>query len=111
MAILYTPLLTIETANSAGYAVSLFVLNVSNSAKSGTLQILAGDGTPLSTSGYNSVPPGVATGIDVETFPTQAEETLVYGKITVDNGDAHTVRASLVISDADGNTLVTVQAT
>jgi len=107
--VLFTPPLMVETANSAKYAVYCNVLNASSSPRTGTLQIVNLTGVPLSTAGYNNVAPGGGTGIQVQTFPNVAPITLVYGKITV-NGKRDSIRANLVLVDAKGNTLVSLEA-
>ncbi len=107
-AVLYTSFLTIPTA-AAGAVVGLYVVNVSSSNVGGTLQILDGTGTPLSTTSYTPLPPGVGTGDEVTSFPGPAPVTLVYGKVTVDGG-ADRVRASLILRDASGLTLANAEA-
>jgi len=106
---LFTAPLLIQTANDASYTVYCNVLNASASARSGTLEILNFSGTPLSTASYISVAPGVGTGIAVGGFTNNAPVTIVYGKITVDAGP-DSIRASLVLADAIGNTLVRLDA-
>jgi len=106
---LFTAPLMIETANTSNYAVYLNVLNVSSSPRNGTLQILQLDGVPMSSASYNSVAPGLGTGIQVQTFQNTAPVTLVYGKITVDD-NADSIRANLVLTDANGNSLVSLEA-
>jgi len=106
---LFTGVLMIQTANSAQYTVSCDVLNVSSSRKTGTLQIIRADGTVLGSGGYNSVAPGVGTGIQVQTFQNTAIITTVYGKITV-KGKPNSIRASLSLTDVKGNTLVSLEA-
>jgi hypothetical protein len=106
---LFTPPLMIETANSAKYVLYCNVLNVSASPRTGTLQILMGDGTPISSAIYNAVTPGVLTGIEAQKFQNVAPVSVIYGKITV-NGKADSIRANLVMTDAKGNTLVSVDA-
>lgn len=107
--VLFTPPLSIETANTAKYSVSCYVLNASSSPRSGTLQIVNLDGTPISTASYISVAPGGGTGIQVQTFQNSAPVTLVYGKITVDD-KPDSIRANLVLADAKGDTLVSLDA-
>jgi hypothetical protein len=107
--VLVTSPLTIETANSAKYGLYCNVLNVSSSPRTGTLQIVMGDGTPISSAGYNAVPPGVLTGIQVQKFQNVAAVTLVYCRITV-NANRDSIRANLVLTDAKGNALVNVDA-
>lgn len=108
-ATLFTAPLMIETANSSGYAIYLNVLNVSSSPRGGTLQILQLDGSEIGAASYNSVAPGVGTGIQVQTFQNTAPITLVYGKVTV-NGQADSIRANLVLIDAKGNSLISIEA-
>jgi len=99
----------IETANSAKYALCLNVLNVSSSPRTGTLEIVMGDGTIISSAGYNAVQPGVLTGIGEQKFQNVAPVTLVYGRITV-NAKRDSIRANLVLTDGKGNALVNVDA-
>jgi hypothetical protein len=106
---LYTAPVMIETANTSKYAVYLNVVNVSSSPRTGTLQILQLDGSPISTASYNSVAPGVGTGIQVQSFQNTAPITMVYGKVTVDD-IADAIRANLVLADTKGNSLVSLDA-
>jgi hypothetical protein len=105
----FTPPLMIETANSAKYGISCNVLNVSSSPRTGTLQILMGDGTIISTGIYNAIAPGVLTGIEAQQFQNVAPVSVVYGKITV-NGKADSIRANLVMTDAKSKASVSVDA-
>ena len=107
--VLFTPPLLIETANSAKYAVYCNVLNASSSPRTGILEIVNFDGVPVSTAGYNNVAPGGGTGIQVQNFQNAAPITLVYGKITVDEKPG-SIRANLVLVDAKGSTLVSLEA-
>ena len=107
--VLVTSPLMIETANSAKYALYCNVLNVSSSPRTGTLEIVMGDGTIISSGGYNAVQPGVLTGIQVQNFQNVAPVTLVYGRITV-NARRDSIRANLVLIDGKGNALVNVDA-
>ena len=107
--VLYSPMLTIETSNSQNMTIDCSVLNASSSARDGTIQILQGDGTPLSTVSYNNLPPGVVTGTAVKAFQNTAQVTLVYCKITVDD-KPDAIRGSLILYDSLGNTWATVEA-
>jgi hypothetical protein len=107
--VLFTPPLSIETANSANYAVYCNVLNASSSPRTGTLEIVDFSGETLSSSGYNSVAPGVGTGIQIGNFGSSASIMLLYGRIAVD-GDRDSIRANLLLIDANGNTLVSLEA-
>jgi hypothetical protein len=107
--VLFTPPLMIETANSAKYAVYCNVLNASSAARTGTLEIINLDGTPIQTAMYNKVAPGGGTGIQVQSFQNSAPITLLYGKITVDD-KPESIRGNLVLIDAKGNTLVSLDA-
>ena len=107
--LLFTPPLMIETANSAKYTVYCNVLNASSAPRTGTIEIVNLSGKVISTSGYNSVAPGGGTGIQVQTFQNTAPVTLLYGRITVD-AEPDSIRANLVLTDAKGNTLVSLEA-
>jgi hypothetical protein len=106
---LYSSTINIETANSTHKSLFCNVVNVSTSARSGTLQILALDGSSLAAASYNNVQPGVGTGISVSVFQGSVPMTVVYCKITVDAG-AEAIRGSLSLSDSNGNTVVSVEA-
>lgn len=106
---LFTPVLSIETANTAGYEIYCYVMNASSSAQTGTLAIINLDGTVLSSASYNNTPAGGGTGIQVQKVSTATKFTLVYGKITV-NGAANLIRANLALVDSKGNTLVSLDA-
>ena len=107
--VLFTPPLAIETANSANYVLHLNVVNVSTSPRSGTLEILNFVGAPLSFGGYNGIASGGGTGIQIQKFQNAAPVLLVYGKIMVDD-KPDSIRANLVLTDARGYTLVSVEA-
>ena len=106
---LYTSPLTIETANTANYAIYLNILNASSSTRNGTLEILQGDGTVMSNVSYSPLPAGNLTGTAVQAFQNNAQVTLVYGRVTVDDV-AGSIRANLLLVDAKGNTLASVEA-
>jgi hypothetical protein len=107
--VLLTSPLMIETANSAKYAIYCNVLNASSAPRTGTLEIVNLSGKVISTSGYNSVAPGGGTVIQVQTLQNTGLVTLVYGRITVD-AERDSIRANLVMTDAKGNTLVSLEA-
>lgn len=106
---LYSSIIAIETSNSQKLTVSCNVVNVSSAARNGTIQMFAGDGSPLSSTNYHALQPGVGTGDAVSSFTGTAPVTLVYCKITVD-GKADTIRGSLILFDSNGNTVVSVEA-
>ena len=107
--ILYSPIISVETANSENLTLSCYVLNVSSHPRSGNIQILLADGQPLTTTSYSKVPMGNGTGDSISRIPftnTNAPSvTLVYAKVTVD-GNANDIRASLILTDGKGNTMV-----
>jgi hypothetical protein len=111
-ATLYSPMISVETANTHKLFLFCNIVNVSAQPRSGTLEILRGDGTPVSTASFNNVPPGVGTGISISQTPlppNPAPVTLVYAKVTV-QGNATDIRASLILADAKGNTIVSADA-
>jgi len=107
--VLVTPTLLIETANTSKNAVYCNVVNASSSPRTGTLEIVGLDGGIISTAGYNNVAPGVGTGIQVQKFQSTAPVTTLYGRITVDD-KPDSIRANLVLADAKGNALVSLDA-
>ena len=107
--VLFTASLMVETANSHNYAVYCNVLNASSAPVTGTLEIVEFDGTVISTASYNAVAPGVGTGIQVQAFPNNVPITLLYGRITVE-GNPESIRGNLLLIDANGNTLVSLEA-
>src|SRR5437016_2704293 len=109
---LYSPMISIETANSKKLFLFCNVVNVSATPRSGTLHILAGDGSSVSTASYNNVQPGVGTGISINQTALPANPaiiTLVYAKVTV-QGSAKDIRAGLVLADNKGNTICSAEA-
>lgn len=108
---LFTPMVEIATANPGAplSALRCNVVNVSNAPRSGTLSVIQGNGTPLSTVSFNAVPPGGGTGTSVTAFSNSAPITLAYCKITV-QGRKETIRGSLSRTDANGNAVVVVEA-
>ncbi len=109
---LYSPVISIETANTNRLFLLCNIVNVSSQPRSGTIQILRADGTPVTTTNYNNVQPGVGTGDGISQVPlppNPAVITLIYAKVTVD-GNAEDIRASLILTDAKGNTTVTAEA-
>jgi hypothetical protein len=115
---LYTSILYIQTANFAPLGgVSCNILNVSSHPRSGTISIVAGDGTVLTSVSYNNVAPGVATGNNWSNFSGSSPVTLVYCHLTVNklpgekvNVTASSIRGSLIRTDTNGNTLVIAEA-
>jgi hypothetical protein len=101
----------IATANPGAplSALRCNVVNVSSTPRSGTLSIIQGDGTPLSTVSFNELLPGGGTGDSVTAFSNPAPSTLAYCKITVE-GKKNTIRGSLSRTDANGNAVVIVNA-
>src|SRR5258708_4749893 len=112
MATLYSPIISIETANSNKLFLFCNIVNVASQPRSGTIQIIAADGNPVTTTNYNNVQPGVCTGDGISQTPlppNPAPVTLVYARVTV-QGAARDIRASLVLADAKGTAIVCVEA-
>ncbi len=118
-ATLSTSMLNIQTTNPGKPLSGLYcqVVNVSKSPRTGTLQIFAGDGTSLAVGAYNATPPGGGTGIAATTFSGTAPITLAYCVVTVDplsaekeHVAADSIRASLVQTDQNGNTVAAAEA-
>jgi hypothetical protein len=116
---LFTSMLNIQTANPGKPLSALMcqVVNVSSSPRSGTLQIIGGDGNSLSTVSYNTIQPGVGTGDSVTVFSTATPITTAYCKITVhalpgekNRVAARAIRGSLVLTDQNGNAVATAEA-
>ena len=108
---IFSPVLTIETANSKQHTVSCHVVNCSNVPVSGEINIFEGTGNSISYGGYNNLPPGGCTGISVNHFnPLNAPVTLVYCRLTVNGCNADVIRGSLVIADKNGNALISALA-
>jgi hypothetical protein len=107
--VLVTPPLLIETANSAQYGVYCNVLNVSSSPRTGTLEIVTFSGVTVNFGGYGNVVPGGGTGIRMESFENVFPVIFLYCRISVD-GEHDSIRANLVLADANGNTLVSLEA-
>jgi hypothetical protein len=104
-AVLYTSPLNVK-AN----ALYCSVLNVSRQPRGGTLQIFAGDGSSLAVGSYNTIAPGVLTGIAVyPPFPGPAPVMVAYAKVTVE-GSKTDIRANLTASDSNGNTIAVAEA-
>jgi hypothetical protein len=91
-------------------AMDCNVVNVSGQPRTGTISIVRLDGQPMSSVTYNTVPPGGGTGTSVSTLPPPfAPITIAYCKVTV-KGSKGTIRASLILRDADGNTIAVSEA-
>jgi hypothetical protein len=111
-AVLSTSILAIETANPGKplSALQCNIVNVSTKPLSGTISIIASDGTALSTVAFNNVQPGVGTGNSVGVFSNPAPITLAYCKISVANASATSIRGSFMLTDQKGNAVVSVEA-
>jgi hypothetical protein len=107
--VLFTPQLTIETANSGNLCCELEHSErelVEEEWHPSDLEF------PRSATQYWQLCPTRArrgTGIQVQAFQTAAPVTLVSGKVTV-NAKRDSIRANLSLVDAQGNTLVSVDA-
>lgn len=111
-ATLYSPMISIETANTNRLFLFCNVVNVTSKPRSGTIEILRGDGKPVTTTSYNNVQPSAGTGDGINQTPlppNPAPITLVYAKVTV-QGKATDIRASLILADAKGNIIVSAEA-
>jgi hypothetical protein len=113
---LFTSMLDIQTAKPNPRRVNCQVLNVSSSNRSGTITTIRSDGTVLSRVSYNQVAPGVGTG-DSVSVSGPASIALVYCHFTVNPlpGEnqihaASAIRASLVLTDQNGNTFANAEA-
>jgi hypothetical protein len=105
-------MISIETANSNKLFLFCNIVNVSSQPRSGTIEILRGDGKPVTGTGFNKVQPGVGTGDGINQTPlppNPAPVTMVYAKVTV-QGKATDIRVSLILADAKGNTIVSAEA-
>ncbi len=107
--VLFTSPLAISTANAGQYRILINVLNVSSTPRTGTLEILGLGGNVLSNVTYNAVAPNGGTGDEINAIANQAPISLFYGRVTVDD-KPDSIRASVLITDQAGNTLVSVEA-
>lgn len=116
---LFTSMLDIQTANPGRplSALQCNVVNVSGTPRSGTIKTIRADGTVLSAVSYNNVAPGVGTGDSVGIFSNPAPITLAYCHFTVNrlrgenqNVAARAIRASMVLTDQNGNAVVNAEA-
>jgi hypothetical protein len=116
---LFTSMLDIQTANPGKplSALQCNVVNVSGSPRSGTIKTIRGDGTMLLSVSYNNVQPGGGTGDSVGNFSTATPITLVYCHFTViplpgekEDAAKRAIRASLVLTDQNGNSVANAEA-
>ncbi len=108
---LYTPIISFQNAQSNKLKLYCHVLNVCNQPRTGTIQIKDAGGNPLSTVSYNNLQPDGGTGTSAPLYipSNSAAVGLVYAKVTV-IGAATDIRASLVLTDLNGNAIVSVEA-
>ena len=108
---LYTPIISFQSAQTNKMKLFCHVLNTCNQPRSGTLQIKDAGGNPLSTVSYNNVQPDGGTGTSAPLYipSNSAAVGLVYAKVTV-IGAATDIRANLILTDSNGNTIVSVEA-
>ncbi|HET8564525.1 MAG TPA: hypothetical protein VFM35_11690 [Candidatus Binatia bacterium] len=108
---LFTSPLVFNQKTIKGFeAMDCRLVNVSGVPRSGEINIVRLDGQPMSSGNYNNVAPGGGTGISVSTFPPPVSDlTPAYCKVTVE-GTKGTIRAALMLRDADGNTIAVSEA-
>ncbi len=108
---LYTPIISFENAPTNKLKLFCHVLNASNQPRNGSIQIMDAGGNPISSTGYHNLQPGNATGDSAPLYilSSTALIGLIYAKVTV-IGAAHDIRANLILTDSNGNTIVSVEA-